>query len=276
MNSILSISVFLILNLISLSCAHKEAVKVEADYFAGRKGCFLLYNVKSGLFEKELGGENCRQQMVACSSFKVPLAVIAFDSGFLKDENQVLKWDGVKRDRDVLNQDHNAKTWMSDSVVWFSQRVTKKLGQKKMQKYLNDFNYGNKNIKAGLTDGWLISPADPKPALQISAYEQVDFMKKLWADQLPVSKNAMKRTREITYVETSEKGFKLSGKTGSNFYDKSQKTHFGWFISHIQKGDQEYIAVTNFSDLAPSDEPGYGGAKAKAITKKFLEGQGLW
>lgn len=246
------------------------------DIFGGRKACFLLYNVKTNTFEKVVGEEVCREQFPPCSSFKVPLAVIAFDSGILKDENQVLKWNGKKDGREVANKDHNAKTWMSDSIVWFSQRITAKLGKPKFQKYLNKFNYGNKDILAGITEAWLVSPAAPTPALKISAYEQVDFMKKLWSNNLPASKRAMKLTQDITYLETSPNGFKLSGKTGSNFYDADKKMHFGWFIAHIQKEDQEYISVVNISDITPSDEPGYGGLKAKAITKSLLSTQGLW
>lgn len=44
-----------------------------------------------------------------------------------------------------------------------------------------------------------------------------------------------------------------SNKTGSNFYDEDRKIHLGWFISHIQNANQEYISVANFSDLAPTE-----------------------
>jgi len=194
----------------------------------------------------------------------------------LKDENVVLKWDGKKDTRDVANQDHNAKTWMSDSIVWFSQRITQKLGKKKFQNYLNTFDYGNKDLSAGITEAWLVSPSDKRPALKISAYEQVEFMKKLWTDQLPASPRAMQLTRDITYIETSPNGFKLNGKTGSNFHDKQKKVHLGWFISHIKKADQEYIAVANFSDLNPVENKGYGGLRVREITKKILFDSGLW
>lgn len=264
---------------ITLSCARnseeQKAVAETTDHFKDIKGCFLLYNMKTKTFDKVIGEATCRERFPAFSSFKVPLAVMAFDSGVLKDENVILKWDGVKNSRVEENQDHNAKTWMRDSVVWFSQRITPKLGKKKFQKYLNDFNYGNKDFSTGLTTAWLQSPATGK-GLRISAYEQVDFMKSLWTDQLPVTKRSMQLTREITFLETSPKGFELSGKTGSNFYDKERKFHCGWFISHIQKGNLEYIAVTNISDLKPYPQPGYGGPRAKQITKDLLAAEGLW
>lgn len=254
----------------------EKKMSVQKNYFEQMEGCFLLYNVKTGALEKILGEKNCQKQYPACSTFKVPLAVMAFDSGILKDENTILKWDGKKGDREELNHDHNARTWMRDSVVWFSQRLTPRLGKARLQEYLNKFDYGNKDLSAGIQQAWLVSPEGDKAALKISAFEQVEFMKKLWSNSLPASKISMQWTRDITYLETSPQGFKLNGKTGSNFYDSSRKIHFGWFISHIQKDDKEYIAVTNLRDLIPTDEPGFGGPRAKAITKQILADNGLW
>lgn len=265
--------------LFMVGCTESPKVKeatAPKNYFAQTKGCFLLYNMKTNHFDQVIGDETCKEQFPACSTFKVPLAVMAFDSGVLKDENQVFKWNGVKDMREESNHDHNAKTWMRDSIVWFSQRITPKLGEKKFQKYLNSFDYGNKDISSGIKTAWLVSPAEKSSALKISAYQQVDFMKNLWTDSLPVSKRAMQLTREITFLEKSPKGFNLSGKTGSNFYDKEHKTHFGWFISHIQNNDQEYIAVTNISDLQPVEIKGYGGMRAKSLTKEILSDLGLW
>ena len=165
---------------------------------------------------------------------------------------------------------------MKDSVVWFSQRLTPKLGAKKLQKYLNDFDYGNKDISAGLDDAWLVSPASTGPALKISAYEQLEFMKKLWLSKLPASERAMKLTRDITYLETSPKGFRLSGKTGSNSFDQDKKIQLGWFVSHVENGDVRYLTVTGIRDIQPSDGKSNGGPRAREITKKLLADHGLW
>jgi beta-lactamase class D len=257
-----------------------EIEQQEKDYFNGEKGCFLLYNMKTKSIDKVIGENNCRERFVPCSTFKVPLAVMAFDSAILKDEDQILRWDGVKGFLEQHNHDHNAKSWMRDSVVWFSQKLTPQLGKQKIEKYLHSFHYGNEDFTAGITQAWLVSPGDKAPALKISAYEQVEFMKNLWADRLPASERALKITRQITFLETSPKGFKLSGKTGSNYYDndygKEKRLGFGWFISHIENGDQEYVAATNFSDLTPTEAKSYGGPRAKEITKNILFDKGLW
>lgn len=245
-------------------------------YFESMEGCFVLYNLNTRIFENVIGGERCRAQLPASSTFKVPLAVMAFDSKILKDENEVLKWDGKKNMRDEENKDHNAQTWMGQSVVWFSQRLTPKIGKKNLAKYLKRFDYGNRDLSAGITEAWLVSPATAGPALKISAYEQVEFIKKLWTNQLLVSQVAMEKTRDLTYLELSPNGFHLSGKTGSNFYDKDRTLHLGWFVGHLQKGDQEYIVATNFSDLVPTEATNYGGPRAKSITKQILTDAGLW
>lgn len=47
-------------------------------------------------------------------------------------------------------------------------------------------------------------------------------------------------------------------------------------MAHLQKNEQKYIAVTQFSDLKPTDIPGYGGARAKDLTKEILTDLNLW
>jgi beta-lactamase class D len=246
------------------------------SYFSGTKACFLLFNMKTKSFEKVIGESSCKERLPAASTFKVPLAVMAFDAKILKDENTVLKWDGKVDAREEVNRDHSAKTWMRDSVVWYSQRITQKLGKRRLEMFLQSFRYGNQDLRGGLTQAWLLPPTTEKGALKISAYEQVEFLKHLWTDSLPASKRSMRLAREITFLETSSNGFALHGKTGSNFYDADRKVHMGWFIAHVQNGEQEYIAVTNFSDLGPTEIPGYGGLRAKRITLQILTDLGLW
>lgn len=254
---------------------HKKAPTLTETLFKDKEACFLIYNMKTNTFDTVVGEEMCKKSFPPFSSFKVPLAVMAFDSGAIKNENQVLKWDKVVNSREVANKDHDAKSWMRDSIVWFSQQITTKMGPAKFQKYLNDFDYGNKDFSEGLTTAWITNPATGK-GLKINPYGQIEFMKKLWRNELPVSQRAMDLTKKITFIDTSPNGYKLSGKTGSNYFDEARKVRMGWFISHLQKGDQEFVTVTNFRDLGPSDDAEYGGLRAKDITIKLLAEKGLW
>lgn len=98
-------------------------------------------------------------------------------------------------------------------------------------------------------------------------------MKNLWTDSLHFSKRALQLTHDITYLETSP-GFKLSGKTGTNFTDKIRKFTWGWFLSLIYQTKSKYETY-KLSDLRATKENGYGGARAKEITKKFLRAKGF-
>ena len=271
MKFLLATSLFLI-----FSCQVYSKTKEERKYFPNMQGCFLLYNIQSQKFEKVIGENNCRERLTAFSTFKVPLSVVALDASLIKDENQIIKWDGKKRERQAWNQDQNLKTWMKESTIWVSQEFTSKLGEKKLKEYLKKLKYGNEDISSGITTAWINHPDDKDSGLTISPYEQVEFMKRLWTNELPVSQTSMKITQEITYLETSLKGFKMYGKTGSQSFKSNQKRKAGWFISRITDGKRDYITVLNFKDEVTPKGSEYGGPRAKALTKKILEESKLW
>lgn len=246
------------------------------DPFPGKDVCILLINAGTGKVESVWNEKRCRERFPACSTFKVPLALMAFDAGILRDEKQMLQWDGQPRAIEAWNSDHNAATWLRDSVVWFSQRLTPLLTEEKIRKYLADFKYGNENIAAGLTDAWLRAPDSTPAGLTISAYEQTDFWRRLFDDRLPVAARAANLTRNLTYLETSPRGYTLSGKTGSNTYEADKNRRFGWFVGYLSRGSEEYAIAANFSDVSATTEQTFGGKTTKEIVKKYLFENGLW
>jgi len=180
-----------------------------ARIFAGRDGCFALYDLKAKTLVVRSNPDRCALRTSPCSTFKVPLALMGFDAGVLTDENSSMPWDGKKTTRDVWNRDQTAATWMQNSVVWFSQRLTPLLGMDKVKAYLAGFDFGNQDMSGGLTRAWLES------SLLVSPDEQLRFWGRFWREELPVSKHAFAMTKKITFVDTSEKGWILHGKTGS-------------------------------------------------------------
>lgn len=166
-------------------------------------------------------------------------------------------------ERPVANKDQTAASWMKESIVWVSQRITKKLGKEKVEKYLKDFDYGTADMSGGIETAWLNT--DTAGTMQISADEQARFLEKFWKGKLPVSKKAIDLTKKITFIETTPKGYGFSGKTGSGIIGP---TRLGWFVGHIEKGAENYIVVTNFTDSKNS--LGYGGPAAREKTKEIL------
>lgn len=253
----------------------------QQKQFEGVDGCFILSDLKTDKVLMRYGDKRCAERVPACSTFKVPLALMAFDKGVLKDENHLIKWDMVNREIPSWNKNQTAASWMRESVVWYSQAVTPKLGKDVIEKYLADFGFGNHDMSGGLKDAWLtVTPSTkvpPKTTLKISADEQVQFIAKLFRGQLPISKHALDTTKKITFLETSANGFELSGKTGSGYLSVTpDKVRIGWFVSYVRRGDQELVAVTAFTDKRKDPPYKYGGPFAKDITKSILAEKGYW
>lgn len=236
------------------------------ELFKGKAGCFILFDLGAGKITAEYNELRCKERLFACSTFKIPLSLMAFDLGLLKDETSLIKWDGVDRGTGGWNRDQTARSWLKNSTVWVSQRLTPRIGRKRMQGYLAGFGYGNQDMSGGLTSAWLSS------TLKISAEEQLDFLKRLWRARLPVSARAAALTRKSIYSEASASGAVMSGKTGSGFlegHDKRNGRQVGWFEGHLSSGGREYVFVTNFSDIsAPTSGP--AGFAAKEITTSIL------
>lgn len=249
----------------------------QKKQFEGVDGCFILYDLKNDKQLVRYGDKRCAERLPACSTFKVPLALIAFDKGILKDENELLKWNGVKREIPAHNQDHTAATWMRDSVVWYSQALTPKLGKDTIEKYLKSFGYGTHDMSGGLDVAWL-TEVPSKTTLKVSADEQVKFMTSLFKNKLAISRHAVDTTKKIMYLEKSANGFELSGKTGSgsSVIGPGKKERIGWFVSHLKRGEEEFIAVTSFTDTRKEPPYKYGGPFAKEITKTILTEKGYW
>ncbi|MCX6124734.1 MAG: penicillin-binding transpeptidase domain-containing protein [Proteobacteria bacterium] len=249
----------------------------QQKQFEGVDGCFILYDLKADKQLAKYGDKRCAERVASCSTFKVPLALMAFDKGVLKDENDLLKWDGVKHDIESWNHDQTAASWMRDSVVWYSQALTPKLGKDTIEKYLRKFGYGNHDMSGGFDVAWL-TEVPSKTTLRVSAEEQIKFIAKLFKNQLPVSKHALDTAKKIMYIEKSGNGFELSGKTGSGspVLASGQKVRVGWFVSHVKRGDHELVAVTAFTDTRKDPPYKYGGPFAKAITKAILTEKGYW
>ena len=82
------------------------------------------------------------------STFKIALSLIGFDSGILKSESKP-SWslpEGTDPYINVCKGDHDPRTWMRDSCLWYSRILTKKLGVKKFQDYVTKFSYGNMDL----------------------------------------------------------------------------------------------------------------------------------
>lgn len=220
-------------------------------------------------------GKGCDKRYAPCSTFKIVLSLIGYDSGILGDEVHPV-WsfkEGYPALLDKWKQDQTPHSWIKNSCVWYSQVLTKKLGMKKFQSYVTTLNYGNMDLSGdkgknnGLTNAWLSS------SLEISSLEQIDFLEKLLKDKLSVSKHAHTMTKNILFVEDLKNGWKLYGKKGCGVLlspdrKRKLKIQHGWFIGWIEKNGRKII----FSNHIVNDkkENIFASLRAKAEAKERL------
>lgn len=248
----------------------------SARHYQGKDVCILVYNSTERRYEFKENDPQCHIRLPACSTFKVPLAVMSFDAKVLKDKNTKFNWDGKKRFLDVWNKDHNAESWMKESVVWYSQRITPLMGEKRISDYLQNFQFGNADMSGGLNSAWLTPEAPAKNSLKINAHEQIAFTEKLWLGELNASQYSQQVTREILAEEISPKGAVLKGKTGSGLVGDKQDLRLGWYVGHLSAQNKQYIVVVNFIDKQKQPEKTFGGIEAKALGIEALKELKIW
>lgn len=203
----------------------------------------------------------CDRRAPPQSTFKLPLAVMGFDSGILTDAHNP-RWDykpEFTAFRDVEKTAHDPASWEAVSVVWYSQELTRKLGEKRFAAYVSDFGYGNKDVSGdpgkhnGLTRSWLAS------SLEISPDEQVAFLHQLRTKKLAVSAHAYAMTENV--IPTFKAGdWEVQGKTGSGLLrgkdgNLDRTRPVGWFVGWARNGEREIVFTRLLLENRRLDQP---------------------
>lgn len=237
-----------------------------SKYFSGYDGCFVLFDKNKNEYTI-YNQTKIKKQVSPCSTFKIVSSLIGLETKVLKDENTTFRWNGAKYPSESWNKDQTLKSAVTNSVVWYFQRLASQVGKDRMQDYLEKFNYGNKDISGGLTNFWLQS------SLKISPKEQVDVLRDFYDYQLPASKKNIDIVKNVITL-SNENGIRLSGKTGSGGNSSNDKYVNGWFIGYVEKGKNVYIFATNIEANGSSDKNA-SGLEAKEITLNILRDKKL-
>ncbi len=235
----------------------ETSVKAESlpKYFTGYDGAFVFVDLESGRTIR-YNKKRCAEQISPCSTFKIFNSLAGLDSGVLTGADHKMKWDGKRRPMDNWNKDQTLQSAVTDSVVWYFQNVARDVGMPRMQKYIDDVDYGNRDLSGGLTTFWLDS------SLKISADEQVEFLKKLYFDKLPFSTSSQDTVKTLIKLkETPDTVF--AGKTGTDA--KDGKRVLGWFVGYVVHDGHPYVFATNIKS-----KDNAWGRRARDITERIL------
>ena len=228
--------------------------------------CLLIADAETGQPLLEEG--DCDRRVTPASTFKLALAVIGFDAGLLQDaDHPALDWREGEPDWGgaAWRGRVTPESWLRDSVVWYSQRLTWQLGAEAFAAATRALAYGNADVSGdpgqgnGLSRAWLSS------SLQISGREQAAFLHRLLTRRLPFSARAQEITETLT-PHTDAAGWIFHGKTGGAYprradgsFDRARG--WGWYVGWAEDGSRRVIVVR----LAQDTErlPGSPGLRSR-------------
>jgi beta-lactamase class D len=203
----------------------------------GTTGTFVAYKVDDYLIiasDKVRSGEG----RLPASTFKIPNSIIALETGVVEDpDKDVFKWDGVTRSIEPWNKDHTLRSAIAVSAVPVYQEIARRIGQERMQKYVDLFDYGNRDIGGGIDQFWLTGN------LRIDPIQQIDFVDRLRRGVLPVSKRSQELTRDILIV-TKVGDATIRAKSGL-LGAEAGKPSLGWMVGWAEKGSSATVFAMN-------------------------------
>lgn len=199
------------------------------------KGSFIMYDLNKNS-TIVYNPERCKKQLTPASTFKIFNSLVALETGAVKSEHDTLRWDGVKRPMPEWNRDHDMRSAFKYSVVWFYQEIARRIGEQKMQHFIDTIKYGNRNISGGIDKFWLTG------GLRISQQDQIDLLLKLYRNQLPFSVHTMETVKNIMIMEDTP-GYTLRAKTG---WGEQDGKSIAWYVGYVERGKEVYFFATNF------------------------------
>jgi beta-lactamase class D len=267
-HSLLSILSPLVLLLVALGlCRVARAAETteERDFsaeFGDYTGCFALYDAAQQHWVR-FHPDECKVRTSPCSTFKIPNSLIALETGVASGPEFPLPWDGKKHTIEAWNQDQTLRSAFSVSCVWYYQALATRIGIERYREILPKMRYGNNDVSGGVTEFWL------QTSLTISPDEQVDFLRRMHARELPFSKKTVETVLDImTLARNGESVFR--GKTGTAGNAAGEAT-MGWFVGSVSTPKGDYFFAAR---IAGGEKP--LGFKARGIAEKILGELGIW
>src|SRR5262244_2200122 len=104
--------------------------------------------------ETAAGGAECDRRTLPASTFKIPHALIALDTGVVTEQTR-MKWDGTRQDFRSWERDHTLDSAIKWSVVWFFQRAARSIGRERELAHLEAFEYGSRTFSGAVDRFWL-------------------------------------------------------------------------------------------------------------------------
>jgi beta-lactamase class D len=231
----------------------------------GVRGSLVIYDLKHDktLYYDE---ERTKKRYSPASTFKIFNSLIGLESGVISDTSHVIPWDSVKRGSYApWHRANSLNSAFKFSVVWYYQELARRVGKEEMQRLISLNGYGNENVNDKIDEFWL---SDKGGKLRISQVEQIEFLKKLYRNELMFSVRSQRLVKDIMLMEQNDE-YKLFAKTGMCSHDS---LWYGWYVGWIETKENVYFFATHFES---EDNKNILNGGRKGITFAVFQDLGL-
>ncbi|KKX51597.1 beta-lactamase [Sphingobacterium sp. IITKGP-BTPF85] len=209
--------------------------------------------------------EDAKTENLPASTFKIVNLLIALETETIKDENDIIKWPGqtdtVKYGyRPDIYHDMTVKEAFKVSAGWVFVELAKKIGREKYKEYLSLAKYGNLNLSHADDDFWNFG------AFKISPINQVDFLRRLYNEELPFSKENQQIVKNVMVTEETD-SYMIHSKTG---WTKENDINTGWWVGYIERNNKVYFFATRILQDRKLNLSNFGNCR-KDITKAIFK-----
>ncbi|MEU8303114.1 class D beta-lactamase [Actinomadura sp. NPDC048955] len=222
---------------------------------AGVRGSFALLDVKTRN-TTVVDRRRAETRLVPASSFKVPHALVALETGVVKSPDEVIPWDGTPQPFPEWEQDMTMREAIRISNAAAFQVIARRIGLKRERQWLHRFGYGNRQTGTKVDRFWLDGP------LEISAVEQTRFMERLAAQRLPASREHQRTVRDLIKQEEKD-GYKLYAKSG---WQNAPGPGTGWWAGWVERDGRGYTFALNLDVVKDGD-----AAKRATVSRELLQ-----
>ena len=212
---------------------------------AGVKGTFALFDNGQGRFTIYNLPRYRDSLYPAAQTFDILQALIAFQTGVLKDEKAV----APVEDTTVADTAHSrAKTAAKIPVTYARamqdrspvgdavfQQLADSIGIDTLRKWVDSLQYGNKDVRAD--SGHVLVRA-----IRINADQELGLVKKLYFNQLPFFRRPQDLVKQMMTTEVNS-NYKLVYKTGRAA--RLPGPAIGWVMGWVEENRHPYFFVVN-------------------------------
>lgn len=220
--------------------------------------------------------DTCSKPLPLASTFKIPNALIALETGALSSPAEKIEWDGFEHPFDRWNRDQDLTSAMRYSVPWFFMSVASRNDPARMRELLQAMDFrGQGDIEKNPYMFWLNGD------LRISPADELDFLARFFKGELKGVKAGNQRlVRDLLLQKAGkltnalgEKEYDLGPAAGdlyakTGYLDLPDGERVSWLVGQLVRGEESVVFVSSVFGKDARITPFAGAAHAR---EKLIE-----